>query len=367
MNLIARTLAIMALLITTISSATAQELVYNIDFESYFDNREYSVMDEGDMGYRSGTDFGVRISPVVGLAIAEGNTLYFGIDALEPIGSSDTKIFDEVMPLIYYSYESESWSAAMGLFRRNLMSIDSYSTAFFADDYLYSDNVVGGVMGRYYRGRSFIEFVCDWESQPSESSRERFRLLSAGRKCWSMFYAGYNLSITHFAGQDAQWLHNVVDNILVNPCVGLYREAGEFDLDARVSYLQSLQRDRSYENEWLSPAMVELGVSLSYKGFSLDERCYIGDDLMPLYDGHVAEDGTVIEYGSLLYTGDPFFRTDGGFYNRAALSYKRSFLDDKISLNVAFITHATSGGVGTEQQLRLSINLGDSLYKKVDK
>ncbi len=339
----------------------AQDLVYNIEFDTYFDNREYSSTES--LKFRSGTDFAVSLAPSLGLQFDSDNTLYFGVQTFAPFTEVDSKLFEDLEAILYYAYDGDRWSAAAGIFPRSRMAIDSYSTAFFSEDYLFSDRLISGVMGQYRVGDSFAEFVCDWESQPSETSRERFRLLSAARRYWSNLYAGYNLSITHFAGQDLVGFTNVVDNILVSPCVG-FKLSGAFDVDFSVAYLQSLQRDRGYGNEWLSPAMGEVSLSVSRWGFSISEQLYMGDDLYPLYDGHVLSDGTVVDYGSTLYTGDPYFRTSGGIYNRAALGYSRSFFDDKLALRVQFITHADGTGLGTEQLLDVAVKIGGKLYSQ---
>lgn len=347
------------MLIIATTATDAQEIVYDVEFESYFDNREYGSAEA--MNDRSGTDFAVRLIPEVGVRFAQGNTIFLGADLLKRFGADDSKFFSDVNPLIYYAYDSERLSATTGLFKRSRMMVGDYSTAFFSEESLFDDPIVSGLAVRYMKERSYVEFVVDWEGQPSATSREKFRLLSSGRKWWERFYLGYNLSITHFAGQQLEGFGNVVDNALVNPSVGLQLD-GRYLFDLHVGYLQSLQRDRSYENEWLSPSMVEAGFRIERWGLSLDECIYIGDNLMPLYGGHVLDDGTFMEYGEQLYTGDIFFTTEGGYYNRAALSYKRSFYDDKMSIRASFVTHATEGGFGTEQILQLNINLGGKIY-----
>ncbi|MFI3303972.1 MAG: hypothetical protein SNF68_04770 [Rikenellaceae bacterium] len=348
---------IAVLLLSFATSVSAQSVGYDVEFSSTFDNREYSDIET--LKPRSGTDFVVGLTPKIYLDFENNSRLYFGADFTSPIGGESV----DIAGIIYYGYDSEAWSVSMGLFERSRMMIDSYSTAFFSTDYLIDDSILGGVAGRYMSGPSFVEFVCDWESQPSATSREKFRLLSAARRYWSNLYIGYNLSMTHFAGIDGGAFTNVVDNALVNPCVGVLFSVGEVDVDARVGYLQSLQRDRSYGNVWETPAMTEIAAKIGFRGFSIDEALYLGDNLMPLYGGHILDDGVVMEYGEQLYTGDPMFATEGGFYNRAALKYERSFYDNMMSVSAQFVTHATSEGLGTEQILQLSLSLGGNLYR----
>ncbi len=354
---------LLSLLSFVVASATAQTVGYDVEFSSTFDNREFSEI--ATLSERSGTDFVVGLTPKAYFNFAEGSSLNLGADFTQPIGCGASDL--DIAGIIYYGYDSEKWSVSMGLFERSRMMIGSYSTAFYSTDYLLEDSVIGGVMGRLMRDKSYIEFVCDWEGQPSETQREKFRLLSAARRYWNNIYIGYNLSITHFAGMERDGFGNVVDNVLLNPCVGARFDMGEVGVDGRVGYLQSLQRDRSYGNTWLSPSMVEIGAKLSYRGFSIDEAIYLGDNLMPLYGGHTLDSGEHMEYGELLYTGDPTFATDGGFYNRAAFRFDKSLCDDMIEVGVAFVTHATSEGLATEQLLSLGVNFGGKLYSRETK
>ncbi|MFI3269877.1 MAG: hypothetical protein SNJ09_07265 [Rikenellaceae bacterium] len=360
MSLFRKVIWLLALVICVPTASFSQNLIYDIEFDTYFDNREYAQTD--DFGYRSGTDFAVSLAPTLGLQFDEDNTLYFGLQSFAPFEEVDNRLFDTIETILYYAYNGTQWSAAAGIFPRSRMAIGSYSTAFFADDYLFYDRLVSGVMGQYRVDDSFVEMVCDWESQPSETSRERFRLLSAGRRYWSRLYAGYNLSVTHFAGQQLEGFNNVVDNLLLNPRVGA-RWSGVYDVDLSIGYLQSMQRDRSYGNEWLAPYMGELSLSVSRWGVTFTEQAYFGDDLSPLYDGHILADGTVVEYGAKLYTGDPFFRTTSGFYNRAAVGYSRTFFDGQLALRAQFVTHADGSGLGTEQILDVAVKIGGTLYK----
>ncbi len=351
---------LVALFISSFLPLSAQEITYDLGFETYFDNREYSQTAIGDP--YSGSDFASRITPMVGMKFAQGSSLQLGLEAMQPLGVGGNRLFSEIDLLLYYTYDSDRWSVAAGLFPRSRMKIDSYSTAFFSDDYLFYDNSIDGLMGRYGDDDSFVEFVCDWEGQPTLTTREKFKLLSAGRYAFSKFYLGYNLSITHFAGQsEGGVFQNVVDNGLFNPSVG-FKTSGLYDLDVKLSLLQSLQRDRNYDMRWITPRMGEIALKVSRWGFTFDERLYVGDDLYPLYGGHTLDDGTYMEYGDQLYTGDIFFRSAKGFYNRAALCYNRSFFDDQLDLRVHFVTHCDGGGLGTEQMIELKLKIGGTLY-----
>lgn len=346
---------------TSIAMAEQRDLIDNlsldINVETYFDNRENANSEE--LRSRSGSDFALKLAPTVNYNFYGTHSLVGGVSWMIPFGEVgseggllDDPYYDNVTPILYYSIKDDRWSVAAGLFPHSETTINSYTTAFFADDYLFYDNVISGVMGRHnWSEKSYIEMICWWRSQPTNQTREIFSLLSSANiEMGDNFYGGYSFSLTHFAGSKAEGEDNVVDNILANPYVG-FNIDGKWSFDMRVGALISMQRDRSYGNEWQMPVKGEVGFSLSRWGFTLDERFYIGDDLMPLYDGHPD-----LYYADALYTGDPFFRADG-VYNRAEIKYQRKFANDRVALDVGFVTHLYEGTFNTEQRLKLTIML----------
>ncbi len=347
------TFAVVILSLTE-TSLSAQQLFYEVEFENYFDNREYRT--DGGVEPLSGSDFVVRLVPKLELRFGQGNSLNVGAEMNKSLGGGEG-LLDGVEAIIYYGYDTDRWRLSAGIFERDRAMMEGYSTAFFSDDYLLRDNLIEGLAFRYMSGDSYAEAICDWESQPTESRRERFRILSSARRCWRGLYVGYNLSLTHFAGTRGGRFSNVVDYALINPCCG-----ASFGIwEVRLSYLLSAQRDRRFDSGWLYPAIGEVAIGMEYRGFGVDEIFYFGDDMMPLYAGHILEDGAVMEYGSQLYTGSIFFRACGGYYNRTALRYERRFCSDRVAVMGEFVTHINGDGLSTEQILRLEVRLGGKL------
>lgn len=115
----------------------------------------------------------------------------------------------------------------------------------------------------------------------SYQTREKFRILSGGEYKGRHWYGGYVMTLLHYAKTDNTELdEGVVDHILLNPYVG-YRYEGAYTFDARLGYLQSLQRDRRTEEGWKAPKGGRLALSVSRWGVCLLNELYVGENMLP--------------------------------------------------------------------------------------
>lgn len=360
-------LAITFFLLTSAATLNAQEILAGADFEMYFDNKEFgnNTFAVPGQDIESGTDFAARLIPRLGLRWEGKNTLVFAVDMLQNFGEKNSGFLSDVKPIFYYQFLTPKVKAVAGIFTRNMTHSDDYSTAFFTDAHKFIYDRMNGVLAQYNSGESYVEFICDWEGMYSVDSREKFRILSAGRHYLRHFYYGYNFSMFHFAGQKGAQLENVVDAFLLNPAVGV-RFNAFFDFDIRLGLLQSAQRDRSFGHSWETPRMGEFGLKISRWGFTLDERLYFGDNLHPFFGGHIVEneDGstTYIPYGRELYPGESFFRTDEHIYNRTSLSYAKWFFNDTLRVKAEFVTHYDGTGLGSQQKLEVAVRFLKPVY-----
>lgn len=119
--------ATLLLLVAALASLTelrAQSWIAGADFETKFDNREYS----GNRFGESKTVFGVRLSPEVGVAWDDRNRLIAGVDLTHDFG--DTAHFlSDVQPVVYYQFQSPNFQVNAGIFPRSKM-LGRYSEAF---------------------------------------------------------------------------------------------------------------------------------------------------------------------------------------------------------------------------------------------
>ncbi len=354
---------------TLVRPAAAQELLVGADFKMYFDNKEFggNTFAVPGLDIESGTDFAARLAARLGVRWEEKNSLYFGADMLQNFGERSSSFLPEVKPLLYYQFETPAVRAVAGIFTRDLMHDDDYSTAFFSPVERFRHNRLNGVLASYRGQRnSHVEVVCDWEGMYSTVSREKFRILLSGRHYLKhCFYYGVNYSMFHFAGQKSptggEETENVVDLQLLNPCVGV-RFNAFFDFDIKVGLLQSAQRDRSFGHTWETPRMAEIGLKMSRWGLTLDERLYLGDNMHPFFHGHTLEDGTVLTYGRELYPGESFFRTTEKVYSRTSLSFRRTFFHDTLSVGAEFVAHHDGTALGTQQLLEVGVKLLKPVY-----
>lgn len=353
----------------TTGGGYAQELLAGADFRMYFDNKEFgkNTFAVPGLDIESGTDFAARLIPRIGIRWEEKNTLILGADMLQNFGEQNPAFVSEVKPVMYYQFLTPRVQAVAGIFTRDMMHDEDYSTAFFTEAHRFRHDRINGVLAQYNGQRnSYVEFVCDWEGMYSTRSREKFRILVAGRHYLKRyFYYGVNYSMFHFAGKkgpdgnDAE--ENVVDLQLLNPCIGVKFKAF-FDFDIKLGGLLSAQRDRSYGHTWEMPGMGEMALRISRWGLSLEERLYVGDNMHPFFYGHTHENGTVLTYGRELYPGESFFRTTEHIYSRTSLSYRRSFFHDTVWVRAEFAAHLDGTALGTQQFLEVGVRLLKPVY-----
>jgi hypothetical protein len=326
------------------------------DFNFDFDNTEYSGSGLG----ASETLFGISLAPVLRYEWNEKHSLGAGVNMQKMFGS--VRFLDDIDLVAYYQYHGEKYGALAGLFRREKL-IGRYSEAFFSNAWLANHRLVQGLALQYSDKIGFAELVADWNGMYSFATREQFRILFSGEGRFAkIMYAGASAEMQHYANR-ADFSHNVVDNIVVNPYIGVNFNAF-FDFDIRLSYLQTLQRDRLADDKWQTPYGTELYFRMSRWGVFISNNFYIGDDLLPLYNS-VGKEGTV--YGADLYAADPFYRTESAIYNRTGVGYERNFWKERIKVKAEFVLKTDGERVYNQQIISLAVNLAPKLYDKTTK
>lgn len=318
------------------------------DFDTFFDNREYKEMG----GFSpSCTYFSATLVLYGGLQWNERNSITAGIDLTQDFGDG-AEFISDCKPVFFYSFRSQRVLASAGLIP-NAQLLGRFSELFFDNAEWFYDNRIAGVL-THYRGKSgFVEFSIDWKGMQSPDIRERFRILTDGEWRKGCFYGGYAFSMLHMANSsDSEVPEGVVENLTANPYVGL-RGGRRWHFDLRAGLVQSIQRERKADKTY-RPTGGEVAVSVERWGLSLANHLYFGGTQMPMY----------AQYGSLLYSGSPFFSTTEKFYNRTALEFNRRFFNDTVGVRAGIVFHYDGVGLGTQQLLQVDVRLQKRFEKR---
>ena len=338
------------------------KLRLEVDFSTLFDNTEYASM----KGVSSGTLFGARLTPQVGLKWHERNELMVGADLYQDFGHN--KFLSDAKLQLYYAYKAPKVKLYAGIFPRSAMK-GLRSPLFFDPSYCFYNNSIAGVLARYHNptGANYIEFAMDYTGMRSYDVRESFAIMSSGEyKLNYLFEAivdplsiGYNFYMGHYAKDyNPETIDGVVDNIMLTPYIeyagvplfSMGRHGVSFD--ARLSYVQSLQRDRINENTWEHPIGGELLINFEWAGLELSNRLYMGKGALLSYYNR---------YGSDVYHGMSLYRTEKGIYDAIALSYSRWFFNNTVGVKAGITAEYDGTGWGTRQWLQVDVTIGNDM------
>ena len=349
-------ISVVVLLLSFSALAQSEKLYLDANFNFDFDNTEYS----GSNLAPSETFFSVALDPVLRYEWNEKHNLGVGVDLQKLFGSAN--FVDSANLIAFYKFQNEKYGALAGLFRRDKL-IGRYSEAFFSNAWLAKNRLVQGLALQYHDQHGFVELVADWNGMYSLETREQFRILFSGEGRFAkVMYAGASAQLHHYANR-ADFSHNVVDDVVINPYIGVDFKAF-FDFDIRLGYLQSLQQDRVTGGGWQTPYGTELYFRMSRWGVFISNNLFLGDDLMPLYNS-MGKEGT--PYGADLYAGDPFYRTENIIYNRTGIGYERNFWKERINVKAEFVLKTDGERLYNQQIISLAVNLAPKLYDKNNK
>lgn len=343
-----RTVLLSAALLLSLCELDAQKFLWNVDFRTSFDNREYASMEKPN----SMTLFGAVLSPSVGVGFGEGHSVHLGADAARYFGEIDPKYHFNL--LLYYQYEGELFRANAGAFPRARLR-GYYPKAFFNDDYFFNTVVDGTMMG--LGGDDWMaELVADWVGMYGADNRERFYIMMYGMKRIGLFYGGVSFMMFHYACSEK--VDGVVDNIWVYPHIGVdFTKVAPLErLDLKLGWINTFQNDRISGEGYHTPGGFQCEVQIQKWGVGIYNTLYAGKNLQPLY-GSVDAAGSM--YGDDLYSGSRFYSTEHGIYNRLEIYYEPEIpkVSEKLKLRVASVHHYDGRDWGWQQVIKLVINI----------
>ena len=331
----------------------AQEVLWDVNFDFRFDNREYGQNKE--MVAPSETIFGAKLIPEMGLEWDNGHSIMTGVMFPATFGNPEFMGHPEWM--VYYGYKGDNLKAYAGKFPRTRM-IGSYSAAFFSDKFIFEDRILEGMLLQYTTPYTACEIGCDWNGHYSDIQREKFLIFSAGHVGLSFFKVGYSLTLHHHAGSKA--VRGVVDNGLMAAWAELSL-AELFDWKAayvRGSWLKAYQNDRRNIGVPVLPYGFELDAGVQIKSLGARATFYTGGDLMPYYDLPY-EDAYGTPYGDNLYHGDIFYHIGGdSIYGRVELFWEPRIVNG-LNLRISSVHHWNGTYWGWQQVVSLVANFGN--------
>lgn len=335
----------MILILAATTNVVAQEFVWDVDFLGFFDNREFKAPYQ-----KPQTFFGSRLTPEVGIDFKESHSLRLGASWLEEFGSKKDRNIDM---LLYYKYSGTNFYASFGTLPRKMLSRE-FPAVMYYDSLSYFNPFINGVLLQYQKRNNYIEAYCDWKSRQTDQNREIFTLASSALFNLKRVYAGYFLTVNHFAKtENASEDQNVVDNLMCNPYVGIDLSHLTFldSLSIRGGIVMSANRNRG-DNVWITPKGFLCEAELEWGWFGVKNTFYKGQNQLTFYD----------EFGPMLHNGDPFYRAS--MYDRldiCAYLLRRNSIECVAKSNIHFV----GGRTQFQQQLILRVNFGQSIkFKK---
>lgn len=299
-----------AAMLLTCAPANAQKFEWGGEFGAVFDNREGNAEHTAAQ-----TFFLTRLAPEIGISFDKRHhRVMAGVDYTQPIGCE----WDGhcLSPTIYYRYESRHFSGSMGMFPRRHL-IRPLPEYLVSDSTRYFQNNLRGALLQYQSRLGFFEFLCDWRGMQTTTRREAFAVIFTGEygPKSKVFRVGGTAMLNHLAKvKNAPADQYVVDNLIVNPTVGLdvmpllrpWRLWHSLSVSAGP--LGSLTRDRM-DNRWRSALGLRAEINAEYWRLRLRNVTWAGNKpLFPLY----------AKFGSTLNEGEPYYESN--WYNRTEIS-----------------------------------------------
>ena len=328
-------------------TSSAQAFEWDVHFQTRFDNREHARTNLAT----SRTIFGSVLSPTIGVSWGQGSKFMAGIELFAEFGNAEW--LHNPTPIAYYNYKDDHFGAYAGIFHRSALK-GTYANTIFSSSYTFYNQLIRGTLLQYQGKYGNIELGLDWTGlfNKATTTRECFRVFSAGRFKIPYFYAGYSAQMFHLA-KSGTGAKGVVDNIMIIPYVGVdITPAVPLDkFYVQLGWQQSIQRDRTVSKEFQTPFGGELELRLEKWGVGILDIFYYGKNLLPFY-------GT---YGSTLYTCEPYYRAPHGVMNHAELYYT-AVKRDGITLKFQLKFKTDGRRMGFEQVANLNIHLNNKQF-----
>lgn len=341
---------------------TRWKFAYDLQFRQLFHNREFDY--SLDTVAISGTLNKVRLTPFVGIDATTEKTSHsfrVGYDFEYDIGTKDIRSVPREL-LLYYDLKLSTnkkggvFGVTAGLFPRSYSKIN-YTTAIFSHETTLTDHVFEGILLNYSTNTFYAELFCDWMEDYGGNNRERFQIVSGGRKTitsWLDF--GWQGSFFHYANYvivpGTTDRPGVADNHILFPFASInIRIKNDSKLNLTAGPLVVYQWERKQQDAPTIAAGFESVQSLTCPTWNISNTVYVGQNLQTLYG---LKDKNGDTYGGKLHFGEPFYKR---FYDAIKVEWTpkvTEFLKIKLAAK-AFLTK--DGFAGWTQTFTLNFDL----------
>ena len=322
------------------------QFIYDVDFSTYFDNREYKrpyQLSQTFLNFRLSPEVGVRILDKIG----GKHELIAGVRYTQALGGDWKNI--HIAPTAYYHFQYKGFDVGMGAipYENRLSVLPDW---LMYDSLVYMHPNIQGALMSYQSEHGFVEFMCDWRGYKTPYRQEMFRLILNGEHQYKWLRLGGIAHLNHKASFAAPNHETVMDDINANAFMGanLSSYTPLDSLAIRVGYIFGWQRDRRVDESFFSHgALMEVYANWWFLG--VKNTLYMGDNLQPLRPRNL-----------VLCLGDPFYQSP--IYNRTDLFvylYRSGFMNMYFSWNMHYDLHQLQH----QQQLIVRFNL-DGIWRK---
>ena len=302
------------------------QFLYNVDFTTYFDNREYYAPYQIPQ-----TIFNFRLSPQIGVRILDRaggkHELVAGVSYTQRLGGNWRDV--QFNPIAYYQFRYRGFSVALGAvpYTKRISPMPDW---LLYDSIAYMHPNIQGAYMTYRDERGFVELMCDWRGAQTTERREMFRVLINGQYQYKWLQIGGLAHLNHKASFAAPNHEFVMDDINANAFVGadLTKYTPLDSLSVRAGYIFGWQRDRANNDNFFNHgALIELYANWWFLG--VKNTLYVGDNLQPLRPRN-----------AFVCLGDPFYQSR--LYNRTDFFiylYRSEFVNCYFSWNMHYDTY----------------------------
>lgn len=327
-------------------TANAQKFLWNVDMEAFLDNREYKSEYQISQSL-----MGIWVKPDVGIGFENYHSIRVGGAFLSDFGS--TKVIDITKLTAFYEFDYKPFKLNVGLFPRSQV-VNEFPAALMYDSINYFRPNMAGVYWNLDTRLANVKVWLDWTDRLTATTREAFLIGSSGVfRPTRWLYAGWAGYLRHSTGNnssDPAIYRPLTEYAVVDLYAGFDLSAGTAFRELRLDggYIKSFTNVRGSAHRYIPAQGVIVRFNIEWEGIGIYNTLYAGDDQMPLYD----------EYGSELYMGDPYYRTD--FYNRSDIYIK--FINTKrVQAKFNLAVHYAANQIGFQQQFQVSVNLNQNM------